>query len=71
MLINLESKKYRILRIAGPRSFINILGSWGILKGLSAFEEYQIYFIYLITYKIIVRFGKKLSAGNMSNLGQI
>jgi hypothetical protein len=34
-LINLESKKYRILRIAGPRSFINILGSWGILKGSS------------------------------------
>jgi hypothetical protein len=35
MLINLESKKYRILRIAGPRNFINILGSWGILKGSS------------------------------------
>lgn len=34
-LINLESDEYRILRIAGPRAFINIVGLWGILKGSS------------------------------------
>jgi hypothetical protein len=41
-LINLEPEKYWILRIAGPRIFINILGSGDVFEdsGLLAIVRY-------------------------------